>query len=412
MSKTSVENIKISKAKINDIDIQLEHIYIIDIYESLMQPGITGFIQIIDFQAIVELGNVFAGDDLLLEFTVQEEGKKTITNKFKIYSLEGNKLLPDKNYTVSVFGFCSPWLIDGLTKIVSKNYEEKYIHEIIADLLKECGAEVGFIEPTKQKLENFVTPLWTPYHSIKYLLGYALSKTNNAGYLCWTDLMTGKVNVATVDYLNKGTLGKFKSFTVYPSNIRYEGRIHECSIETNYDIIRLINNGLPATKVYGFNYNKGKEFVSDKKLSDLTSTKLSKKFPIPTKYKDKQYTSFRFIPLFPNNKDSIASKDNLLQDLLDGSLLNEYTLLTTDVFKLNILTSGEPDRRVGWLAEVDFPSQNKIVGNKEGNKQLKGDYLIRDIKHSFSYMMEYRQAITLVSDGYKEFNRPEIMDWK
>ena len=60
----SIENLKISKASINGVEIQKDHIYLIDIYESLMQPGITGKIQILDFQAIVELGNVFGGDDL------------------------------------------------------------------------------------------------------------------------------------------------------------------------------------------------------------------------------------------------------------------------------------------------------------------------------------------------------------
>lgn len=412
MSNSSIlENLKLSKVSINGIDVQKEHIYNIEIFESLMQPGITGYIDILDFQAIVELGHIFANDNLDLEFNVSSDNKKPLINKFKIYSNEGSKILPQHQYNVTRLGFCSDWLIDGLTKKVSKYYKNKFIHEIISDLLGECNAPIGFIEPTKQKLENFVTPYWTPYHSIKHLLSFTLSSSNSAGYLCWTDLSTGKVNVTSISYLYKGSLGKYKKFIINPGNVRYEGRILDSTIETNYDIIRLINNGLPITKVYGFNFDKGKVIETKESVNDINQVHLGKKLPINTKYTSKDYNGFRYTSLFPNGSNSIADNDDKILDLVNGSLMNEYTLLASDIFKINIMSPGEPGRRVGQLAEVDIPSQNLNAGQKEGNKQLKGDYLIRDIRHTFSFFSDYNQAITLVSDGYKEFNRTELINW-
>jgi hypothetical protein len=65
--------------------------------------------------------------------------------------------------------------------------------------------ETKFIE-TKQTLERFVTPFWSPIKIIRYLMSFALDakpKENitpkigegeQGGFLLFTDLKTGKVN--------------------------------------------------------------------------------------------------------------------------------------------------------------------------------------------------------------------------
>lgn len=409
MAQSTIEQLRLKKVLINDIEVVREHITQIQLFESITQPGITGYLDIMDYQAIVEKGNIFADDKVKIIFTV--EGQSDLTLEYILYSNEGGKVIPNQQYNTARFGICSPWLIPALSKTFSKNYKDKFIHEIVQELLLECGASVGFIEPTKQKLEIFVSPLWSPYHTIKHLLSFALNQNGSGGYLCWTDLKTGKVNVTTLDYLMKGTLGRFDEFIVNGTNPRYHGRVSDMTIETNFDLIRLVNNGSANTKYYGFNYDKGKTVVTDVKINQTKQTHLSKKFPIPLPYmNDPKYTSVKFCSHFPNTKGSIAGDDNKLQDLLDGTIQNEYSLLSTDVFKMNIITNGDPDRRVGWLAKVDFPSQNKNVEghSSELYTQYKGDYLIRDINHTFSFFVEYKQAICLCADGFKEFTRDAI----
>jgi len=401
----TVEIVKIRKVTIKGYKIETSFITNIEIYESITQPGITGFIDIKDYQALQEVGNIFADDDIIITIGVDGDETNELNLKFKIFTNEGSRQLALNTYDFLRLGFCSPWLIDGLTVLMSKPYENKFVSEIVQDLLVSCGATIGYIEPTKTKLENFVSPLWTPYHTIKHLLGYAINNSKVGGYLCWTDLKTGKVNVTTLDYMLKGTLGKYVDpygFQVNPGNMRYSGRVKSMSIENSYDTIRMINTGIPTTKYYAFNYDTSKVISSKNTMSDDKQTRLGAKFPITSKYKDKKYITTKFTSLFPETAESIASDDTKLTDLIEGIESNKYSMLMTDAIKINIESLGETNRRVGWLAQLSYPSVGVNSGDKSGNKQLKGLYLIREIKHTFSLYNDYNQYITLVSDGYKD----------
>lgn len=409
-----LEILKLRKVTIREVEIELVTITNIEIYESLTQPGLVGYIDIQDYQALFELGNVFAGDIVEIIYSVDNDEQNELILKFSIFTNEGSRQLPLNTYDIARFGFCSPWLIEGTSRPLSKSYSEKFIHEIIEDLLKECGAEIGFIEPTKQKLETFVTPLWSAYHSIKYLLEFAINKESIGGYVCWTDMKTGKVFVTTIDYIIKGNIGTYTyPFTVYPSNYRYSGRVKDINVEASYDIIRMINNGMPTTRMYGFNFDKNEIVKTKNSIDQLTQTRLSKKFPIDKKYKENKYILPKFIPLFPQTADSIGNDDSKLMDMIEGREKCNYSYMSTDVFKINIESLGEINRRVGWLATLDYPSvgANSNQNNDTvGNKQLSGTYLIREIKHVFSLHQDYTQYITLVSDGYKEYQR-DLITW-
>lgn len=412
------EVLKLRKVTIRDYNLELISISNIEIFESLSMPGITGYISFKDYQAFQELGNVFADDDIKISFSVDDDEANELVLNFKIFTNEGSRQLPLNTYDVIRYGFCSPWLVEGIALSTSKPYENKKISEIVEDLLKECGAEIGFIEPTKQTLETFVTPFWSPYRSIKYLLSFAMNEESVGGYICWTDLKTGKVNVTTLDYVLKGNLGHYKGdngsgFNVYPANIRYSGRVKNMTVEASFDSIRMIDTGVPDTKFYAFNFDKKQIMKSKDNIITSKQTRLSKKFPLLQKYTDKKYANHKFLPIFPQTADSIASDDSKLTDIIDGVEKNTYSFLTTDVFKINIEAIGEINRRVGWLADLDYPSVGANA-NKDndtvGNKQMKGTYLIREIKHQFSLSQDYTQYITLVSDGFKEYTR-DLITW-
>jgi hypothetical protein len=410
------EILKLRKVTIKEHEINLANITVVEIYESITQPGIVGVINIRDYEGLQEIGNIFANDEIILSFAVDGSEENELTLKYKIYTNEGSIFLPHNTYDALQLGFCSSWLIDAFTRLVSKPYgkvdKEVTTSEIVVDLLKECGAEIGLVEKTKQSLENFVTPLWTPYHSIKYLLGFSTNEESNGGFLCWTDFKTDKVNVTSLDYLTKGSLGKYESFIVNPTNIRYQGRVMEMNIESCYDTVRMVNNGLPKTDIYAFDYNNSKFTITDIGINKTTQTRLANKFPLPTAFLEPKYTSSSFVPLFPQTAES--NNTQTLKDFIEGHLNNKYSFLTTDAFKINISCLGETTRRAGWLTLLEYPSQDgKNTSNPDvtDNKLFKGMYLIREIKHVFSLYEDYKQYITLVSDGYKEFES-DIIKWE
>ncbi len=413
----SIEILKFTTVLIKGIHIEPSYIQSIEIYESLTQPGILGKISIQDYQGIKELASVFAGDEIEISFAVDGQSNNAFTLKFAVYTDEGSRINPQLTYDTLELGFCSKWLLDGFTKQISKPYKDQYIHEIIQDILvTECsGAQIGYIEPTLQKLNNFLSPRWTPIHTIKYLLSYALNQSKIGGYIIWTDLRTDKINVTTIDYLMKENLQRAdNSLVILPSNQRYQGRIKSLNVESAFDSIRMVNNGIQQNVYYGFNFDSKKIYTTQDKITDMKNKRLSKKLPIHSKYVEndtkKKYARFKYSPLFPSTNNPILD-DTEVQNFIDGDLYNQYAFFSSDIFKINIETLGDTQRKVGQLVLLEWPSQSHNSGEKTDNKQMKSnDYLIREIKHHFSSYLDYKQYITLAIDGYQEYNA-SLINW-
>ena len=402
----NISNLVIDRLTIRGVDIDPSVVISIDLFEGLTNPGVTGTIVFKDWQGLREIGEVFAGDDF--DFSWRIQGKPPIIGKYKIYADDGASVDENSTFHRSVFHFCSPWLIDGFTRQVSKPYKDKFIHEIVEDLLKEIGCDIGFIEPTQQKLNNFVTPLWTVPHSIKHLSSFAKNKEKKGGYVLFTDVKTGKVYWVTVDWLYKGTFGKTDHELIFrPQNLRYEGKVFKVDAEATFNLIRLLNQGAHWSEHYAFDYDHKKVFKTKENVKQYNHTHISQKFPIPTQYlTDKKYRSIRPSYKWPST-DAPVSNPKDFEDLVDGELFSRYTMLFSDAFKINIWAEGESSRRAGFLAKIAYPTADQSQTNE--NKHFTGNHMIRNIRHLFQDN-SYMQAITLVSDGYKQHGR-DMVTW-
>jgi hypothetical protein len=409
MALDAVTKLRIDKITIKTWDILFQSVIDLNIYESLCREGITGTITLADWQGIRELGHVFAGDDIYLTF--KSEDRPTLVLKYKIYATKDNRQLLHQTYNTTTFLFCSPWLIDGFGRQLSKPYKDKYIHEIVKDLLEDCGAEVGFIEPTKQKLESFVTPLWTPIHSIRHLLNFAMNKENKGGYVLWTDLPTGKVNMKTLDTIFKGSEGETSRFAEMPANIQYEGAIKDATYEQTWDMIQYMHIGMNKIRNYSLWFDKKQVVETKDNIQDMKYEHLASKFPMDQKYLDKKYWVNYYQCLYPKKADAVTSQEEL-DDFVKGEQYTRYAYLMTDITKINFQTVGHSERRVGMVAELDLHSQNE-ADTQTGNLQVNGDYIIRDIRHHISAPnnAQYDQYVTIITDGYHEFERTEVITW-
>lgn len=412
-----LRKIKIEKISIAGIELKRELIQSLDIYESITQPAITGTISLADYQGLKELKEVFAGDSI--ELSYMTENSDNLTLKYSIFASQDNSIEQGKQFHTSVFSFCSSWMIDGMTRQISKPYKNKYIHEIIEDLLKECGAKIGYIEPTKQLLETFVTPLWTATHSIKHLLNYAKNTNDVGGYVIFTDMKTDKVNVVTLDYLMRENLGVYNKFAMNTGNTAFEGRIDQITFETDFDIIRNLNIGMGTYRVYGYDFDRNKFYEMNSSVVDYSHKHLANKLPINSKYIDKKYSTNLFTPLFSTFADGTV-EDKILKDLLDGYQKTFYSHVFSDTFKINISSNASSSRRAGQIAQVDIPSIREHVKAdtktqnakyKDQHKHFKGKMLIRDIRHII-VNETYNQIISLVLDGYYDYKNSEPADWK
>lgn len=402
--KNQIVSLSVKTFKIKGIEILPQAIGEVVIYESIQNPGILGTLTIADWQGLDEVGEVFAGDDFEIVFSTEESEELSL--KYKLYASE-LKVDPSQSFNTTTYRFCSTWLIDGLTRQISKHYKDKYIHEIIEDLLSECGAKIGTIEKTKQKLNHFTTPLWTTVHSISHLCSFAINDSSVGGYVLWTDLKTDKVNCTTVDYMYQGKLQKLeKPFTTISENERYENKITNLNFESNFDIIRFVNQGLSKTRYDGYFHDKNEVFSTKENITEIPHKHLSYKLPLNAEYLDKKYDSIHSCMLYPST-DSLANK-NQYTDLVEGYMKYRYVNLFSDVFKINLLVNPTSIRRVGALCKLDYQSQDRPKTKTDG--QYTGDYVIRDIRHSIN-SGSYFQVLTIIGDGFKMSER-NLIKWK
>lgn len=412
MGLEALTKLRFTDMKIKGYSLMIQSIIEINIYESLTKEGITGNIVLADWQGLRELGHIFAGDEITMVF--KSEDREDLTLKFKIYATKDNRQLSSQTYNTTNFMFCSPWLIDGFGRQLSKPYKDKYIHEIVKDLLEDCGAEIGIIEETKQKLENFVTPLWTPVHSIRYLLNHALNKDNKGGYVLWTDLKSGKVNMKTLDTIFKGSEGTTPKFLEMPANKQYEGAVKDATYEQSWDIIQYLHIGMNKIRNYSLWFDK-KEIIETKdNIKEMSYKHIALKFPVAQKYlDDKKYWVNYYQCLYPKKADAITSKEEV-EDFVKGEQYSRYAYLMTDITKINFQTVGQSDRRVGMMAELSLQSQNQ-PDTQTGNLQVNGNYIVRDIRHHISSPnnAQYDQYVTLINDGYYKFDNTgdELVKW-
>lgn len=401
-NQTNQFNVK--SFRIKQIEVLPQAIGEFNIYESLQSPAIVGDFTIADWQGFDEVGEIFGGDDFEVIFSTEEQTELSL--KYKIYASD-LKVNSGNTFNTTHYKFCSPWLIDGLTRQISKHYKDKYIHEIVQDLLIQCGAKIGYIEPTKQKLNHYTTPLWTVVHSINRLSSMAMNQQDVGGYICWPDLKTDKVNFTTMDYLYQGKGGILeKPFTSVSPNQFYENRIDTLNFETNFDIIKYINQGMNKTRYDGYFRDKNLVFSTKESINQIPHTHLSKKLPINKEFQDKKYDSIHSCLLHPTT-DSLMPLTTY-SDLVNGFMKYRYMLLFSDVFKINMLTNPASNRRIGNLCKLDYQSQD--VPKSKTDAQYTGDYVIRDIRHAI-FNSGYSQIITIIGDGFKMSTR-QLVEWK
>lgn len=387
-------NLTFEGLKIKGIPVDLNAVTEINIFENLLSPVITGTIEFKDWQGLMELGYVIAGDDLDIVWGSPE--KVTITNKFKVTALEATSEFDMTTYNVFRLHFTSPWAVKAFASQYTKAYKDKYIHEIIQDIVEACGATIEYIEPTKQKLEHYCLPLWTPARSIQTLLRMAMNEQKRGGYLLWTNLETGKVWCTTVEYMLNKTVGYYEKFFMRSGNLRYEGRVFNITAEQNFDLIRFLNMGMGKTEKTALYYDKDELFYTEENIKEYEHKHTAKKYPLPQSYLTEEWAIKTKTYIYPS-KDAAVSDNVEFEDLVNGTLFADYTMFFSDVFKVNILTNGESSRRVGMMTRLDYPSINEA--KKDFNLQYQGDYLIRSIRHIISGP-DYYQAITLAGDGY------------
>lgn len=395
----------ITRLKIGGQDLDQTHVLSLDVFENIEYPAITGQILFQDWNDFKVQGELFGGE--FIDITMSNNNEEAIDMQFVITGTIADEARREKVANIGGFTFTSPWYVKANTIKRSRYWLNTSIHEIISDLIEECGGVPGVFIPTKQVLERFVTPYWAPIDIIRYLLSFAQDEDGNGGYLLWTDLEDGSVQFAPISRLLAGDYGDagldMSMFTQVEDS--YE-RMYNLNMLNAHDIVHYGHIGAGHSRLIGFNYDRTELMTADLRADEVVSNRLSTAFPLNIDYLGLRYRTTKFYPNFHNTNELIVDNED---DLILGRVKTKMSLLSSDIFSFTFSTPGEiQQKRAGRLIRMGYPSMD---GDKTSeNTQYSGKYLIKANRHTFQGRI-YGNSLLVVSDGFKEINRNDIISW-
>jgi hypothetical protein len=404
--------VKFRSLKIREIEIDVTNIISLDIFEGLGNFGITGKISMQEWSGFKEIGNVFAGDTIKMEFGRLDDVPLNL--EYVIFESYGDMSDEDQLHNVVSFGFCSEWILNASTKKRSKPFIGKRIDEIVTELVENCGGTMNVVMPTQQVLERFVSPYWSPIMTLNYLMNFAETSDGHGGFLLWTDISNDQVNFWPIIDLMEGNYGEV-GFEM-KQNFNYErspARILQQRISRSFDVMKFADAGAGRTQLVGFNYDNTEIMKIDERLDEYTNNhvNLGTQVPLNDKYMGLQYRNTRSSFLFDNTDTLIKDSETgpkISTELLRGRLHTKYSMIMADILTMKISSPGEGfQKRVGRTVTADYPSVDD--GGTGTNKHYSGTYLINEIRHSVQGS-QYLNVVSIISNAYKEIERPDMID--
>ena len=404
--------VKFRTLKIRGIEMDVTNIISLDIFEGLGNFGITGKISMQEWSGFKEIGNVFAGDTIKMEFGRLDDTPLTL--EYVIFESYGDMSDETQFHNIVSFGFCSKWLLEASTKKRSKPFLNKRIDEIVIELIENCGGTMNVAVPTKQTLERFVSPYWPPVMTLNYLMNFAESDEGLGGYLLWTDISNEQVNFVPVVDLMDGLYGEV-GFEM-KQNFNFErspARILQQRIHRSFDVMKFADIGAGRTQFIGFNYDNTEIMKIDERLDEYSNNHvhLGTQIPLNDRYMGRQYRNTRSTFLFDNTDRLIIdskSGEKTSQELIKGKLHTKYSMIMADILTMKISSPGEGfQKRAGRTVKATYPSVDD--GGTGTNKHFSGTYLINEIRHTIQGS-QYLNVVSLISNAYKEIERPDMID--
>jgi hypothetical protein len=351
------------------------------IKESIHSQIIEGEITIFDF-AFIDPKEIYESSEYQISFVVYdiiEDVKKMIT--FLIYSIDDGSVQGDNRITLKFSSWYAPNIY---SKTFTSHYENLEHTNIIKRLLNKNLIEVNEIVNSIEKVD-LTLPNVAIKDNIEFLLKYCVDENKRGGFLSFPDLFTQKMNIVNYNFLNKGGIQKYENTIINDDkNIEYVGNITNLDIIQEYDLLKMLDDGV-NTKLTTFNFNNGKVETIDNDIQQLLLNE------------DASYSKIMLNKKF-NNKDFgkvksiLGSNKNEMKRLLS----NIHYKVLNNSFKINVNVMGDYNRKLGGilpLAIYKYDKDGIVVDNK-----ISGAYLLQEIEHRIS-TKNYTHSLIISKSG-------------
>jgi len=244
------------------------------------------------------------------------------------------------------------------------------------------------IEVTKNVLESFCIPFWSPAKTINYLKRYAMAASGDAGYHSWFDLKNQFNFRSLQSIINDGDVHELELRDVVVTTIQ-EGQHDMQKIVKEYypDFVHkeFYKIGLSGASAERFNWFKKKEYTLKNGYLERPMPKgpniIFEKpdeinnmfgFHIPTGYRWEQDTEF-------------------CKSLVYNQMLTAIAAQAQTKVQINGIV-GEKKMKSGDKIEIE----NKAQGINENVEELGGKWFVRGVAHVWNTRgVPYRQTLSL-----------------
>jgi len=402
------------------IDLDPSFVSKLVIYESMSQPGVTGLIEITDYQQLVSYdgsgcGGIAVGDEVQIAYRSGDETGQDprIAKNFLIYHVQDYGLDERYEFNKVTIRFCSKWLIPALCGgCPPKYWKNKRASDAIIDVLSSCGCPFGKTDKTKIKHEIIVAPTcWSPLAFAWYYLSREESESFHAkNWVLYESLHVGVIMCTKKEIIQR--------------NAEIFGVLSDDFIELNFKntfwkgnaVLMEYKSLLDATTLFHglFNsYAQGLWYDTDelwevgiKAVSECDDRHVTEAFPMNSGLGMSIPKSIKQVGAYPQKTKKLTFEEfhKPLISYVEHTAGKTYS----DVVKLVVQVPLSTKRKCGQFIHVNVLRPNKKKPTYD--MRLTGCYYMHTIMTVFEAQKAY-QFIVLTQDGYHKA-RPDMVTWK
>lgn len=349
----------------------------LNIFESIYEHQITGFIAIIDTAGMIENGPITGDEKLIVSFKTSDEGGyATYSKTFNVYKLTERKEISGKKTQTYILNFATPYLDNNQKVRLQRSFKDMREDEIVSIVAKnQLGISKLNVENTKYKY-TWVVPAWRPYYLIEQLCKTAVRvDTNCSNFIFYED--RDKHNFVSIDSLiEQAPVFTLSAVLARESKAASHHKYNVASyvINKNFDTLSDSMRGMYGNKITILDFCKKKYEFKDKTYTAHFGE---------TAHFEQAYV--RGIP--PNETErmfQVASKYNIHKHIDEWGLYRPMDMQQLEHWTWEVQMPGDTGLLVGSVVEFDVATHDHTKDD-ELDKKLSGKYLVSGIRHVLNY---------------------------
>lgn len=356
------------------------------------------------------------GDEVVV-IKFKTPGRNPIEFQGRVYSVDLFRGI-DAEFSGIAVKFCSPEKIVSDQLKFNRSYRNVPYSDIIKDLfvpLNDISKKTIYVEPTKN-LGSFIVNNQSPIDSINKVIQVSRStKYNGANYVFY-ESVDGRFTCASLEKLVDPSSPKnanpfkyiLETTTGGKNDIRKLAAIRSFRVLNLPNIVRDIRSGMYSSTVVSndlmkrkVEYNTFDYLESYDKYKSVNFNEISKAGQTKTSLtNNKNFRASSLTHFIPKNYKSFDTEINFNDERRDLTLIRRSQMQQMNSIQLQVVVSGDSERRVGDIVELVIPSVESQSGRPD--EILSGRYLVSKIKHMISsdITQGYTSVMLLVKDSY------------